>query len=118
MEGIKILNQYEIVTDYGFGASIFGITVLVAGVIGLFIGISCQASGHCDEFDAFMILIFSTVIGAFIGIIVCCAVSEPTKTETHYEVWISENANIIEFTDKYEILDQRGQIFVVREKLK
>lgn len=116
MNGVEILNQYEVVTSYGFDASVFGITVLVAAVIGLIVGISCQESGHCDGFEAFMIMIFSAILGVFIGIMVCCAISEPTKTETHYEVWVSEDANIIEFTDKYEIVEQRGQIFVVREK--
>jgi hypothetical protein len=33
-----------------------------------------------------------------------------------YEVTISEEVNLIEFNEKYEIIDQRGDIYVIQER--
>lgn len=37
------------------------------------------------------------------------------RNETTYEVTIDENVSLKEFNEKYEIVEQRGDIYVVKE---
>lgn len=39
----------------------------------------------------------------------------PTAYETHYKVLISDEVSMNEFLEQYEIIDQEGKIFTVRE---
>lgn len=61
-----------------------------------------------------VVLIFST-IGAF----VCGAISDEVTVpngEVRYEVLISDDISFAEVIEKYDIIEQRGEIFVVEEK--
>ena len=40
----------------------------------------------------------------------------PEKYETQYKVTISDEVSFNEFMDKYEILDQEGKIYTVKER--
>ena len=41
----------------------------------------------------------------------------PVAWETRYEVTISSEVSMAEFMDKYEILETRGSIYTIREKV-
>lgn len=120
MDGVTVLNEFEVVEvvndtfncTAGFIALI--ITVLVCAVAGFFIG-----SIDCSEFEG-------TIIGGLVGIIFGLLLltlfgtifSYPAETETtiQYEVTVDGSVSLTEFYEHYNVIEQRGDIFVVEEK--
>ena len=116
MDGVTILNQFEVVTktvfsweSFWWGALIgVGFGLIVAIIFGLaegdwiafFVG-----HGVCCTF-------FALLSGLLSGSVVN---PEPVEYETHYEVSINEETNMQEFMNKYEIIETRGSIYTVRE---
>lgn len=108
MEGITILAT-EIVT--------LGLPFWVAIIVGLVIFFTIFAilwsfSKAPDDSDY--------TFGAFMGVIVLflfVLISIGTyKEETHYLMTIDETVSLVEFNKQYEIIDQKGEIYIVREK--
>ena len=66
--------------------------------------------------------VFWAVLGTFVavGLVVAipCGGSNrvPTNYETQYKVTISDEVSMNEFNEKYEIINQEGKIYMVREK--
>lgn len=116
MEGIEILATEEVAVAWtswnwlGF----FGGVVIAVGVfalIGNLIGLTEGAENGWICFIA-----GSIIGGAILGISMGANLVEPIEYETHYEVAISEDVSMIEFLEKYEVVDQRGKIFVIKER--
>ena len=113
MNGVEILSQeiiYNTLLPWWIGAlCFFGIIVFV-----VLIAIS---AADCNT-------------GAVIIFVICaalCVVALPLSIEEfkcaginhiRYEVTIDDFVSMTSFMDKYEILDQRGKIYTVREKIK
>ncbi len=116
MEGVQILNQFEVVTELAFSWSSFWIG-LVIGAAGGLIGAILFGLSEADWCAFFVCCgIFIPIFGALVGGLCGCLGREPVAYETRYEVSINEEVNIQEFMDKYEILETRGSIYTVREK--
>lgn len=109
---MQILNEYiyeYVVRDviwkpYSWIGIILGLVILIGG-IWLFI-----------EIDA------PEVYGIFIGILlVICFFIFFTKKEakevTRYEVILTEDVSYRDFTNKYKVIEERGDILVVEEKI-
>lgn len=106
MNGVEILSATAQTSWYGwtFGVAFF-ITVAACLVvsfstkkIGLGIGAGLIAFLLCAIFFA---------VGG---------VGEYETGEYHYKVTIDDSVSMNEFLDKYEILDQEGKIYTVRER--
>lgn len=55
----------------------------------------------------------------FLSAVACAALSDEVVVPTgkyQYEVLIDDEASFIEITEKYIVIEQRGEIFVVEEK--
>ena len=117
MEGVTILNQFEVVTETVFSWSEFSTGFLIGMCVGLIMGIIFGLS-EWDWFAfLFMFLFAGLVVGGFIGVLFGYVVNPtPVDYETHYEVTINEEVNMKEFMDKYEVVETRGLIYTVREK--
>ena len=115
MEGVQILNQFEVVTESVFSGQNFWIGLLVGAAAGLILAI-LFGIGEAD-WEAFLVacVISIPMLGAFFGLL-CGVKSEPIAWETQYEVLIDEEVNMKDFMDKYEIIETRGEIYTVREK--
>lgn len=117
MDGVQILNQFEVVTETVFSWQGFWGGVILGAVIALVASVAFGASE--GEWSAFFfclitfLILFSPLLGLLSGHKLC---PEPVEYETHYEVSIDENVNMQEFMDKYEIIETRGSIYTVREK--
>lgn len=117
IDGVTILNQFEVVTEEVFSWPAFWAGVIIGVVSGLIASIVFGIAEN--DWEAFLItlpffcILFALFFGWLAGDIVC---PEPTAWETHYEVSITEEVNMQEFMDKYEILETRGSIYTVREK--
>ena len=112
MDGVTILNT---ITSNEC-SEIAGIMLLI-GVfvfpICILIYIISHMSDDSDEpiILCIMFLIVS-LISTAIGIILA---SNPTVITT-YEVTISDEVSFKDFTSKYEIIEQRGEIYIVKER--
>jgi hypothetical protein len=116
MEGVEILNQFEVVTKSAFNMQSFWITVGIVTLIGAIIGVFLFIFDECDCLVISSMLILFAVGGALIGILSGISFSTPTKYETRYQVTITDEVKMTEFNERYEILDQEGKIYTVREK--
>ena len=113
MNGVEIVN-----TIYEYGGLISPLWVLAFVIPGLIIAIV----GLCTiKYDAVQHILFRLAGIVLLGVLVC-GICTSIKTdeiiETKYEVIVSEGVDFVEFMDKYEILDQEGKIYTVREKTK
>jgi hypothetical protein len=116
MTGVEILATEEVAIAWaswnwkGFLLTV-GICSLVAIVTGLLTGVSDDWGLGITIF-----LIIFLAGGALFGILVGRTTGEPTEYETQYKVVIDDSVSMNEFIEKYEIIDQEGKIYTVREK--
>jgi hypothetical protein len=61
---------------------------------------------------AFIGVVFGVMLGLFCGHVT----EKPTAYETQYKVTVSDKTPMNEFMEKYEIVDQEGRIYTVRER--
>lgn len=106
MNGVEILSTTAITTWYGwtFGVAFF-ITVAVCFIV------------------SFLTKEIGAGIGAGIIAFLLCAiffgtsgVGEYETGEYEYKVTIDDSVSMNEFYEKYEILDQEGKIYTVKER--
>lgn len=117
MNGVTILNQFEVVTKTALSWESFWCGVLIGVGIGLIVAIIFGLQ-EGDWLAFFIGLgVFCTLLGLLVGLLGGCVMCrKPVEYETRYEVSINENVNMQEFMDKYEIIETRGSIYTVREK--
>ena len=117
MDGVNILNQFEVVTKTVFSWESFWWGILIGVGIGLIVAIIFGIS-EADWYAFFLGLgIYCAAIGLMIGLLNGFGLNPRiVEYETRYEVSIDENVNMQEFMDRYEILETRGSIYTVREK--
>ena len=117
MDGVTILNQYEVttITSAEISAVALGITffsiIVICSLVGFF------TDGTYE--GVVLGLLTGLVLGVFIGLIAGAMCGEPSKIETttQYEVIIDDSVSLTEFYEHYNVIEERGKIFVVEEKL-
>ena len=108
MEGITILTT-EIVST--------GVPFWIAPLVGciLFVVVLLIMAAIFGELDAEDFR-FGAIIGALTTIAFITLSLATYKEETHYSMTIDETVSFAEFNKQYEIVDQKGEIYIVREK--
>lgn len=111
MTGVEILN-----TIYEYDSLIHPMWFVSFLMATLIIGILGICTIDYDKVQTILkILVTFTIIGTFV-----CVLGSTVKTneiaDTKYQVIISEDVNFSEFMERYEILDQEGKIYTVRER--
>ena len=117
MNGVTVLNEFEIVTKTVFSWESFWWGALIGAGIGLIVAIMFGLQE--GEWLAFFVglSIFCTLLVLFVGLLGgFILMPQPVEYETHYEVSINKDVNMQEFMNKYEIIETRGSIYTVREK--
>lgn len=117
MNGMEILNSYQIATDYVFNWYACWIAVGITMGFAILIGaLSCIDS--CWEWyeNILCAIVIGGLITAFAGGIFGVMLEVPTEYETHYEVTISDEVKMNQFSEKYEIVNQDGKIYTIRER--
>ena len=111
LEGITILNEFTAnIFNWDVSIIVFFVTALI-GSIAFFI------IAAVSEEDAWLSgIIISVLIGLIIG--AGCGSCFFANEETQYQVTISEEVSMTEFNERYEIVEQNGQIFTIKEKNK
>lgn len=116
MSGVEILATEEVVVAWeswnweGFLTTV-GLCFLVAIIAGILAGVSDDW-----ELGVTIFLIIFLAGGALFGTLVGCTTGDPIEYETQYKVVIDDSVSMNEFIEKYEIIDQEGKIYTVRER--
>lgn len=114
MTGVEILTTEEVVTSFSFG----WVTALTTGAI-VFIVTFVIADFNIKPVD-WKDWVFCTIMGLlfamFFAFVNGVLLHEPANYETQYKVTISDEVQLNEFNEKYEIIEQDGKIYTVRER--
>ena len=108
MDGVIILNSYEILTN---ASEIF--FIFVWGFVFAVLALSLLYLFAMDTSSIFTVIV-AIVMGA-LAVILFCNIPEK-KYETRYQVTIDDSVSMNEFQSKYEILDVEGKIYTIIER--
>jgi hypothetical protein len=116
MNGVEVLASNKIIADKAFSWPIFVIALGAVIVLSIIIGFLITVTNNMD-WDGLRIgiivgLLFNWVFAIPFGFIF----GTPVAYETQYKVIISDEVQMNCFLEKYDILDQEGRIYTVREK--
>jgi Na+/citrate or Na+/malate symporter len=116
MNGVEILASSEVVVEANFNWTNFvgffvGI-VLVASMFGILLSL------YCKDWSILVACMFVGVLcGAMFGMVVGVATEIPVTYAIQHKVVISDEVQVNDFLEKYEIVNQEGKIYTVREIL-
>ena len=115
MDGIEILSVIEepvLLFNEGAFGSTFCITLVIFLFIAIYLSITENEWLYFPLFSAAGML-----AGALLGLVAGGIFIQKTdEVEISYKVTVSEEVPLNEFLDKYEIIDQDGKIYTVRER--
>lgn len=109
MEGVTILSESPY---FPIGLAIV-LTVVATVVVGL--SVVCVIMRFRDDDNTWLLI--SVITGVVAGVLVALTIHGYT-TQSHkvYKVTIDDNVSFNDFIEKYEIVDQDGQIYTVKER--
>lgn len=115
MTGVEVLAIEEVATGFAFNWQYFWF-----GILGVVIGGFVFGAIYSIIDQDIAGVIAGSVLGVLCGIILGVALgaecSIPTEYEMQYKVIISDEVSMNDFLARYEIIDQEGKIYTVREK--
>ena len=114
MTGVEILATQEVATAFTFNSTSFCIALGIFIVGGFLIGIMASIV-ECDWNYMWISVVMMTLAGFIAGVLVGNANHIPSEYETQYKITISDEVSMNEFFERYEIIDQEGKIYTVRE---
>lgn len=109
MEGITILATEIYTTPIWTIAFCILLTASMCGMCGLAIAIGCNDKNYPILTAGIVGLCISVTIAVF-------AFKEVNTTETRYTATIDESVSFVEFNERYEIIDQNGDLYTLVEK--
>ena len=115
MNGVEILAVEEVAVAFGFDWSLFIITGVLLSMLFSLIGVLISMNIY-EKATADFIAI-SVFLGFAIGFVLGSnsETGAPTKFETRYKVTISDEVSMVEFFERYEIIEREGKIYTIRE---
>ena len=116
MDGVTILNTIteNVPNTAGLVVTlIFSIVVIIVSFIAIII-----CSNKFSEFNGYVtVLIITGIAGiSFFIVSILELNTPPQEPQTLYEVTISDEVSFKDFTSKYEIIEQREEIYIVKER--
>lgn len=116
MDGVTILNT---ITENISNIESFVMLLFfsIALIILLLVAIVLASDGF-SEINGYVITYITVEIVAIILLVLSIMElnTTPEKSQILYEVTISEEVSFKDFTSKYEIIEQRGEIYIVKER--
>lgn len=118
MTGVDILNitEHAIMERAWSWSACFGIFIGIFGfgvITGMIIGHSEGDFTRGVQSGVIVGIIFALILSP---IFTAAFHKEEVGKEYHYKVTIDDSVSMNEFLDKYEILDQEGKIYTVKER--
>lgn len=116
MNGVEILSSAEVACELAFNCTAFWVVFgIVLGICAI-VGIKTVVTGECEWTIMPALLLVGIVGGIVLGTAFGRLFETPIAYETHYKVTVDDSVSMNEFLDKYEILDQEGKIYTVKER--
>lgn len=109
MEGIEVLSIGSIGIN-----QVFNWEAAIAG--GLVLGFLCSLYAFFSTDSLLFGITIFIIMGLFLGFILGVSVEKYADTMPTYKVTINDTISINEFYERYEILEQEGKIFTIKEK--
>ena len=114
MTGVEILSIEEIAVDFAFNWDAF--FICFGSIFIVFALISAAMSSHFDDWNQLVVgLVAGAILGVMFGYVFGSGLKTPTEFANQYKVTISDEVSMNEFLSRYEIIDQEGKIYTVRE---
>ena len=107
---MEILNTYIIRTPTFLGLAMW-VPVIIGFIIGFWIAY--------EESETIWLSILSGILTSGLGVLIGCLLSTafgPFTETKRYEVTFDDEIPIVEVIENYNIIEQRGQIFVLEDK--
>lgn len=104
---INILNTIK--ADVNPGATIVLVILMILAVF-----FTCIGSTETEE-DLKKALLMLSLGLSIIGLLITF-IYEPFKSETHILATISEDASFYEIYENYEVIEQNGKLFTLKER--
>ena len=114
MDGVTILSQRDISTGV-LNMTAFWIAFWIVTSL-LFIGVIC-AIKYSEEWIMALWFIVVPFVAMIFGLLFGTAFGHNECEYTEYKVTIDESVSMTEFYERYEVIDQEGLIFTVKEKV-
>lgn len=116
MEDVEILSSVEVAIEHAFNWRAFLFFGII--ILGIFIatGVAIYINENFEINTIFYCCLTGIVLGGIFGYMFGKELGIPTKYATEYKVIISDEVSMNEFNKKYEIINQEGRIFTVRER--
>lgn len=115
MTGVEILATQEVVTETTCNWWLAGIVFLAVVILGGIFGFCIS-----DYIDRGLAVIMGCFLGALIGLMAWAFIGvisiKPVAYETQYKITISDEVPMNDFLERYEIVDQDGKIYTVKER--
>lgn len=110
MEGIEILKTIEVVTHndgWVVGIIVFGV---------LFICFLIFILNNLEYNDGYAFPIF--ILASLLIFVTVCVIGyvKSKKVEYNYLATIDENVSVVEFFDKYEVIDHSDRLYTIKER--
>lgn len=118
LEGIEILNQTPIMTESNLAQNLYcsALIMLIILMISFIIAIIALRYNKILLFKIMAVATIIIEINMLINVIIgCCIPDEPTE-KYEYQVTIDESVPFTDLYNSYEIINQEGKIYTIREK--
>ena len=107
LNGVEILSQEVIpVMKFHYDWKIIVVTLLVAMIVYALVAILF------NDIIGLILALFVVLIGMYID----CTTKDKVSEYIRYKVTISDDVNFVEFTERYEVLEQDDKIYTIRER--
>lgn len=116
MNGVEILTSAQVATEWASNWTAFWIMFCVIFGGTLVIG-AIASINECDGTYVVLGSILGVIFGCILGVAGAVMFETPTTHETQYKVTISDEVSMTDFYEHYEVIEQDGKIFTVREKI-
>ncbi len=116
MQGVEILTSVQVTTEWAFNWTAFWIAFGVIFVVGIFAMIMTFIQEGFYGPVLLIVCVGCAILGSMLGVLFGTICETPATYETQYKVTISDEVSMTEFYEHYEVIEQDGKIFTVREK--
>ena len=123
MQGVHILNITEILENPSWTINLINVGSFIAIIGAIFMIITMIMDGaHKFTYKTTVTMAvasLSTIIVGFIVVIITSITSSQKLIPTgrcQYEVTIDDTVSFTELNDKYEVIEQRGKIWILEDK--
>ena len=116
MQGIEFLTSTQVATEWAFNWTGFWWTLGIIFGVCLIISIYSVISDQCEWGIIPALSFVGIVLGSMVGAGIGKKTENPIAYETHYKVTLSEEVSMTDFYKLYEVVEQDGKIFIIREK--